>query len=117
MRLYKLIAGAVVVFVAGSCGARTGLDAEPIEGTFVGEAPNLEDAGNEPSPQAASSQPCNSFTARTSCIAAGCAICASSSGWWICYDPNGGVIEEDDAGRELGACGNLAGDVVTIHGW
>jgi hypothetical protein len=104
----KLIAGAFLVFAHGGCGARSGLDAEPIDAAFVGEAHALEDAGSGPSPEGASPQPCSSFTAIASCIAGGCSACVSSPGWWICFDPNGGAIIEDDAGRELGACDDLA---------
>jgi hypothetical protein len=110
----KLVAGAFLVFACGGCGARTGFDTEPIEGTLVGEPPAFEDASGEGSAEDASPGSCGSFTTIASCTAGGCGACVSSTGWWICIDPIGGAIIEDDAGRELGACGNLSGgDVVT----
>lgn len=115
----KLATGAFVVFAVfacGGCGARTGFDAEPIEGTVVGEPPAVgdADASSEGSAEDASPGFCGSLTTTASCIAGGCGACVSSAGWWICVDPGGGAIIEDDAGRELGACGNLSGgDVVT----
>ena len=110
----NLAIGAFLVFACGGCGARTGFDTELIEGTFVGEPPALEDASSEGGAEDASPGPCGSFTTTAGCIAGGCGACVSSTGWWICVDPSGGAIIEDDAGRELGACGDLSGgDVVT----
>ncbi len=108
-----LIVGSLLVFAPGGCGARTGFDTAPAEGSFVGEAHVPEDAGGEPTLEDASPQPCSSFTSMASCAAGGCASCVNSTGWWICFDPNGGAIIEDDSGSELGACGDLAGAVVT----
>jgi hypothetical protein len=113
LRADMLMVGSFLVFAPGGCGARTGFDAAPVEGAFVGPGSAVEDAGGEPGLEDASSQACSSFTSTASCIAGGCSTCISSTGWWICMDQNEGAFIEDDAGNELGACGNLNGDVVT----
>jgi hypothetical protein len=113
MRTDMLMVGSFLVFAPGGCGARTGFDTAPVEGSFVGQAGAVEDAGSEPRLDDASLQSCSSFTSPASCMAGGCSTCISSTGWWICMDQNEGAFIEDDAGNELGACGDLAGDVVT----
>jgi hypothetical protein len=105
-----VIAAALLVFALG-CGDRSGLDVDSMEGASVGAVPTLDDAG--PGMSSGARSACSAFTTMVSCGAGGCGICAMSDGTWICYAPGDGVVFEDDAGREQGACGNLAGDIVT----
>lgn len=104
-RASRRVAGAALALAAAGCGARSGLLTEGIEGT------SAEITGGVPGSPDAASPECSAMATPNACTAAPyCDLCGSfgpTGDSWICADNDKTIIFVDDAGNELGQCGDV----------